>query len=166
EESFRLEDIEPNEDELKILHRTIKKVDDDINNFSFNTAISQLMIFVNELTPSARRPRKILEPFLLLIAPFAPHLAEELWSLAGKPDSLTYQGFPGYEEKYLTDDEILIVVQVNGKLRAEFKAAKEIAGEEAIKIAKSLDKVQVFLDGKQIRKEIYVPGKLVNLVVG
>ncbi|WP_367898044.1 leucine--tRNA ligase [Leptospira sp. WS58.C1] len=166
EESFRLEDIEPNEDELKILHRTIKKVDDDINNFSFNTAISQLMIFVNELTPSQRRPRKILEPFLLLIAPFAPHLAEELWSLAGKSDSLTYQAFPGYEEKYLTDDEIMIVVQVNGKLRAEFKAAKEIAGEEAIKIAKSLDKVQVFLDGKQIRKEIYVPGKLVNLVVG
>ncbi|TGM90296.1 leucine--tRNA ligase [Leptospira licerasiae] len=166
EESFRLEDIEPNEDELKILHRTIKKVDDDINNFSFNTAISQLMIFVNELTPSQRRPRKILELFLLLIAPFAPHLAEELWSLAGKPDSLTYQGFPVYEEKYLTDDEIMIVVQVNGKLRAEFKAAKEIAGEEAIKIAKSLDKVQVFLDGKQIRKEIYVPGKLVNLVVG
>ncbi|EMK00302.1 MULTISPECIES: leucine--tRNA ligase [unclassified Leptospira] len=166
EESFRLEDIEPNEDELKILHRTIKKVDDDINNFSFNTAISQLMIFVNELTPSQRRPRKILEPFLLLIAPFAPHLAEELWSLAGKSDSLTYQTFPGYEEKYLTDDEIMIVVQVNGKLRAEFKAAKEIAGEEAIKIAKSLDKVQVFLDGKQIRKEIYVPGKLVNLVVG
>ncbi|MGJ4745413.1 leucine--tRNA ligase [Leptospira sp. SA-E8] len=166
EESFRLEDIEPNEDELKILHRTIKKVDDDINNFSFNTAISQLMIFVNELTPSQRRPRKILEPFLLLIAPFAPHLAEELWSLAGKSDSLTYQGFPSYEEKYLTDDEIMIVVQVNGKLRAEFKAAKEIAGDEAIKIAKSLDKVQVFLDGKQIRKEIYVPGKLVNLVVG
>lgn len=79
---------------------------------------------------------------------------------------MTYQTFPGYEEKYLTDDEIMIVVQVNGKLRAEFKAAKEIAGEEAIKIAKSLDKVQVFLDGKQIRKEIYVPGKLVNLVVG
>ncbi|WP_108929032.1 leucine--tRNA ligase [Leptospira johnsonii] len=166
EESFRLEDIEPNEDELKVLHRTIKKVDDDINNFSFNTAISQLMIFVNELTPSSRRSRKILEPFIVLIAPFAPHLAEELWSLAGKSDSLTYQSFPGYEEKYLTDDEIMIVVQVNGKLRAEFKAAKEIAGEEAIQIAKSLDKVQVFLDGKQIRKEIYVPGKLVNLVVG
>lgn len=166
EESFRLEDIEPNEDELKILHRTIKKVDDDINNFSFNTAISQLMIFVNELTPNQRRPRKILEPFIVLIAPFAPHLAEELWSLSGKSDSLTYQSFPGYEEKYLTDDEIMIVVQVNGKLRAEFKAAKEIAQDEAIKIAKSLDKVQVFLDGKQIRKEIYVPGKLVNLVVG
>ncbi|TGK01393.1 leucine--tRNA ligase [Leptospira langatensis] len=166
EESFRLEDIEPNEDELKILHRTIKKIEDDINHFSFNTAISQLMIFVNELTPSTRRPRKILETFLLLIAPFAPHLAEELWALAGKKDSLTYEAFPSYEEKYLTDDEILIVVQVNGKLRGEFKAPKEIGQEEALQIAKALDKVQVFLDGKQIRKEIYVPGKLVNLVVG
>ncbi|TGK61591.1 leucine--tRNA ligase [Leptospira wolffii] len=166
EESFRLDDTDPNEDELKILHRTIKKIEDDINQFSFNTAISQLMIFVNELTPNSRRPRKVLETFLLLIAPFAPHLAEELWSLCGKSDSLTYEPFPKVEEKYLVDDEILIVVQVNGKLRGEFKAPKEIGQEDAIRTAKALDKVQVFLDGKQIRKEIYVPGKLVNLVVG
>ncbi|EQA35645.1 leucine--tRNA ligase [Leptospira inadai serovar Lyme str. 10] len=165
-ESFRLDDIDPNEDELRILNRTIKKIDDDIQNFSFNTAISQLMIFVNEFTPSERRPRKVLEIFLLLVAPFAPHIAEELWSLSGKKDSLTYESFPVADPKYLVDDEVLIVVQVNGKLRGEFKVPKEIDQQEALKLAKSLEKIRPFLDGKQIRKEIYVPGKLVNLVVG
>ncbi|EQA45127.1 leucine--tRNA ligase [Leptospira broomii serovar Hurstbridge str. 5399] len=165
-ESFRLDDVDPNEDELRILNRTIKKIDDDILNFSFNTAISQLMIFVNEFTPSERRPRKILEIFLLLVAPFAPHIAEELWSLSGNKDSLTYETFPVADPKYLVDDEVLIVVQVNGKLRGEFKVPKEISQEEALKLAKSLEKIRPFLDGKQIRKEIYVPGKLVNLVVG
>ncbi|EPG73213.1 leucine--tRNA ligase [Leptospira fainei serovar Hurstbridge str. BUT 6] len=165
-ESFRLDDVDPNEDELRILNRTIKKIEDDIHNFSFNTAISQLMIFVNEFTPSERRPRKILEPFLLLVAPFAPHISEELWELSGKKGSLTYEAFPTADPKYLVDDEVLIVVQVNGKLRADFKVPKEISQEEALKLAKSLEKIRPFLDGKQIRKEIYVQGKLVNLVVG
>ncbi|PJZ71314.1 leucine--tRNA ligase [Leptospira perolatii] len=164
-ETFRLDDIEPTDEEYKILHKSIQKIAQDIENFSFNTAISQLMIFVNELTPSDRRPRKILEQFLLLLAPFAPHISEELWALCGKKQSLTYESYPTLEPKYLIENEILIVVQVNGKLRAEFKAPKEIAQEEAISAAKKLDKILPFLNGKQIKKEIYVPGKLVNIVV-
>lgn len=164
-ESFRLDEFEPNNEELRILHKTIRKVDEDIQNFSFNTAISQLMIFVNEFTPSERRPRRILEPFLLLLAPFAPHISEELWALCGRKDSLTYENFPVADPEFLIDDEVLIVVQVNGKLRADFKAPKEIRQEEALALAKSLDKIKPFMEGKQVRKEIYVPGKLVNLVV-
>ncbi|MCG6166631.1 leucine--tRNA ligase [Leptospira sanjuanensis] len=165
-ESFRLDDVVPTPEELKILHKTIQKVSEDIPNFSFNTAISQLMIFVNEFTPTDRRPKEALEPFILLLAPFAPHLAEELWKRAGKKESLTYEKFPEANPQYLVESEILIVVQVNGKLRDEFKAPKDVSQAEAIGLAKNLDKIKGILEGKTIRKEIYVPGKLVNIVIG
>ncbi|RHX91782.1 leucine--tRNA ligase [Leptospira stimsonii] len=165
EESFRLDDVEPTPEEWKILHKTIQKVSEDIPNFSFNTAISQLMIFVNEFTPLERRPKKILEPFILLIAPFAPHIAEELWKRTGKKGSLSHETFPEADAKYLVESEILIVVQVNGKLRDEFKAPKDVTQADAITLAKNLEKIKGILEGKTIRKEIYVPGKLVNLVI-
>lgn len=165
-ESFRLDDVVPTSEELKILHKTIQKVSEDIPNFSFNTAISQLMIFVNEFTPTDRRPKEVLEAFILLLAPFAPHLAEELWKRSGKSGSLTYEKFPEADPKYLIESEILIVVQVNGKLRDEFKAPKEVSQADAISMAKNLDKIKGILEGKTIRKEIYVPGKLVNIVIG
>ncbi|TGK32658.1 leucine--tRNA ligase [Leptospira gomenensis] len=164
-ESFRLEELEPTVEEWKVLHKTIQKVSDDIPNFSFNTAISQLMIFVNEFTPLERRPKKILEPFILLVAPFAPHLAEELWKRTGKTESLTYEPFPTADPQYLVESEILIVVQINGKLRDEFKAPKDVSQSDAISMAKNLDKIRGILEGKTVRKEIYVPGKLVNLVI-
>ncbi|EMJ91301.1 leucine--tRNA ligase [Leptospira alstonii] len=165
-ESFRLDEIPPTPEELKILHKTIQKVGEDIPNFSFNTAISQLMIFVNEFTPSDRRPREVLESFILLLAPFAPHLAEELWKRSGRNESLSYTKFPEADPQHLIESEILIVVQINGKLRDEFKAPKEVSGADAISMAKNLDKIKGILEGKTIRKEIYVPGKLVNLVIG
>ncbi|XDD50601.1 leucine--tRNA ligase [Leptospira sp. WS92.C1] len=165
-ESFRLDDIEPTPEELKILHKTIQKVTEDIPNFSFNTAISQLMIFVNEFTPSERRPKKALEPFILLLAPFAPHIAEELWKRSGKKESLTKETFPEADAQFLIESEILIVVQINGKLRDEFKTSKDVSQADAIVMAKNLEKIKGILDGKMIRKEIYVPGKLVNLVIG
>lgn len=165
-ESFRLDEIEPTTEELKILHKTIQKVGEDIPNFSFNTAISQLMIFVNEFTPSDRRPKEVLETFLLLLAPFAPHIAEELWKRSGKNKSLSTEKFPEADPRYLVESEILIVVQINGKLRDEFKAPKDVSEADAISIAKNLDKIKGILDGKTIRKEIYVPGKLINLVIG
>ncbi|EMO27265.1 anticodon-binding domain protein [Leptospira interrogans serovar Bataviae str. HAI135] len=166
QESFRLDEIEPTPEELKILHKTIQKISEDIPNFSFNTAIAQLMIFVNEFTPLERRPKKVLESFILLLAPFAPHIAEELWKRSGKTDSLSYEKFPEADPQYLVESEILIVVQVNGKLRDEFKAPKDILQSDAISMAKNLDKIKGILEGKTIRKEIYVPGKLVNLVIG
>ncbi|RHX95220.1 leucine--tRNA ligase [Leptospira yasudae] len=164
-ESFRLDETPATPEELKILHKTIQKVSEDIPNFSFNTAISQLMIFVNEFTPTDRRPKEALEPFILLLAPFAPHLAEELWKRAGKKESLTYEKFPEANPQYLVESEILIVVQVNGKLRDEFKAPKDVSQADAIGLAKNLDKIKGILEGKTIRKEIYVPGKLVNIVI-
>lgn len=165
-ESFRLDDVVSTSEELKVLHKTIQKVSEDIPNFSFNTAISQLMIFVNEFTPTDRRPKEVLEAFILLLAPFAPHLAEELWKRSGKSGSLTYEKFPEADPQFLVESEILIVVQVNGKLRDEFKAPKDVSQADAISMAKNLEKISGILEGKTIRKEIYVPGKLVNLVIG
>ena len=164
-EQIVVDDSDPTEEEFKILHKTIKKVAEDIENFSFNTAISQMMILVNDLTPKNNRPKKILEPFLKVLYPFAPHISEELWNRLGHTNSLTYEPFPDYDEKYLVENSITIVVQVNGKLRGEFSAAKDISDIEAIQIAKSLEKVIPFLDSKTIKKEIYVKEKLVNLVV-
>jgi len=162
---FLVDDSEPDLEQYRILNRTIKKVEEDIESFSFNTAISQMMIFVNTVNPKPNRPRKILKPFVLLLAPFAPHIAEELWSKLGYKHSLTYERFPYVDLAYLEDEVITIVVQVNGKLRGEFQATKGISQEEAISLAKSVQKVQPFLDGKKIIKEIYVKEKLVNLVV-
>ncbi len=164
-ENFYLEEIEPNEKELKILHKTIQKISTDIENLSFNTAISQMMIFVNELTPQIRRPKKILEPFILILAPFAPHLAEELWGKIGHKNSLAREKFPEHDPKYLIEDKVTIVVQVNGKLRGEFTASKEISENEAIEIAKVDEKVMPFLKDKTIKKSVYVKEKLVNFVV-
>lgn len=165
EETFFVDDTEPSLELTKLLHRSIKKVGEDIENLSFNTAISQMMIFVNEITPLETRPKKILTPFLLLLAPFAPHLAEELWEKLGNKNTLAKEQFPSYDSKFLEDEEIKIVVQVNGKLRGEFLAPKDIHEKDAIAKAKAVEKVIPFLEGKTIRKEIYVAGKLVNLVV-
>jgi leucyl-tRNA synthetase len=164
-ESFFLEDLEPTLDEWKILHKTIEKVRSDIENFAFNTAISQMMIFVNEMNKSPRRPRKILEPFLLVLNPFAPHIAEELWSYCGKKETLAYEKFPIAESKYLIDTEISLPIQVNGKLRGEILVPKDISQEQAIELAKGHEKVVPFLQSKNIKKVIFVPAKILNFVV-
>lgn len=165
EETFQVDDVTPTENELKILHRTLKKVKEDIESFSFNTAVSQMMIFVNEMTGSTNKPRSILEPFVLALSPFAPHLAEELWDKLGHKQSLSFEPYPSWDPNYLIDSTITIVVQVNGKMRGEFQAPRDVDQTEAIKNAKLLEKVIPFIDGKEIKKEIYVPGKLVNIVV-
>ena len=121
-ENFQIDETEPDIEQLKSLHRTIKKVEEGIENFTFNTAISQMMIFVNEMTPKTSRPRKILEPFVLLLAPFAPHIAEELWAKLGHSTTLSFEPYPAFNPDYLQEDTVTIVVQVNGKLRGEFSA--------------------------------------------
>lgn len=161
--SAQLQDIEPTLEQKKILHKTIKKVSGDIDTLSFNTAISQMMIFVNEMTPMEVRPRKILEPFVLVLAPFAPHLAEELWGKLGHKTSLAKTPFPEYDEALTVDDEITIVVQVNGKLRDKLIVQKGLAKDVIEKMAK--EKVTHWLDGKTIAKVVIVPDKLVNIVV-
>lgn len=164
-EHFHVDDSEPTLEDLKILHKTIKKIAEDIENFSFNTAISQMMIFVNEITPKQNRPRKILEPFVLVLSSFAPHIAEELWHKLGHSSTLAYEPYPEYDPKYLIEDTMTIVVQVNGKLRAEFSVAKDLPQDKIIELAKQQEKAVPFLADKQIKKEIYVKEKLVNFVV-
>ncbi|KAB2880219.1 leucine--tRNA ligase [bacterium] len=161
--SSQLQDIEPSQELKKILHKTIKKVSGDIETLSFNTAISQMMIFVNEMTPTTVRPRKILEPFVLVLAPFAPHLAEELWEKLGHTTSLARASFPEYNETLTVDDEITVVVQVNGKLRDKLFVEKGASKDVLEKMAK--EKAGHWIEGKAIVKMIVVPDKLVNIVI-
>jgi len=156
---------EPGEAALRLLHPTIQKVGDDLEALKFNTAIAQMMIFVNEVTKLPTRPRAILEPFVRVIAPFAPHLAEELWQRLGHADTIAYAGWPSYDPALCIADTVTVAVQVNGKLRAtlELPRGSEQAAAEAA--ARADDRVTRYLDGAEIRKVIYVRDKLLNLVV-
>jgi leucyl-tRNA synthetase len=151
---------------LKVLHQTIKKVGADTDTLNFNTAISQMMIFVNELTAQEKRPRLLLEPFVLLLAPYAPHLAEELWEKLGHKESLAYEPWPKYDPGLLEESTVTIVIQVNGKVRDKLEVPTDLSQTELEKRALASDRVKEFIAGKQIRKVIVVPGKLVNVAAG
>lgn len=153
-------------EQLKILHATIKKVGGDIEALGFNTAISAMMEFVNAATGWEKRPRSVLETFLLLLAPFSPHIAEELWQKLGHTESLAFEPWPAFDAQLLVADTIEIVVQVNGKLRGKVSVPAGASQDAILEVAKAAEAVQPHLAGKTIRKEIVVPGKLVNLVVG
>ena len=160
-----VQDVEPNADQLRTLHRTIKAVTEDIEKLSFNTAISRMMEFTNDLGPQETRPRAILEPFALLLSPYAPHLAEELWNLLGHEETLAYAPWPVLDEAHLVESEVEIPVQVNGKLRAKVKVPAE-ADQPTIEAAARADEtIAKNLDGKNVVKVIVVPGRLVNFVV-
>ena len=159
-------DRAPDAAQLKVLHATIKKVGEDIEGMRYNTAIAAMMEFLNEAYKWEVRPRAVIEPFLLVLSPFAPHLAEELWSRLGHNASLAYEPWPAFDPAYLVEDQIEIVVQVNGKLRGKLMVAREAAQADLIAAAKVDPGVAAHLTGKTIRKEICVPGKLVNFVVG
>jgi leucyl-tRNA synthetase len=148
---------------LKVLHQTIKKVTTDIEALSFNTAIAQLMVMTNELTKADRRPRSILEPAVLLLSPFAPHLAEELWSRLGHNQSLAYEPWPQWDEALLREDSVEIVVQINGKVRARLTVPAELDAAALEARARALPEIAAQLSGKTVRKVIVVPGKLVNI---
>jgi len=156
-------------DQMNILHKTIKKVGSDIENFSFNTAVSQMMILVNELRSATQVSKHALKELTLILAPFAPHLAEEMMHThfgMGTEDSVVHAQWPPFDEAHCKDDKVTIVVQINGKVRGEFTASPDINSDDAITAAKANENVLKYLDGVTIRKEIYVPGKLVSLVVG
>ncbi|WP_433939007.1 leucine--tRNA ligase [Paenibacillus lautus] len=154
-------------DEFKrTLHKTIKKVTDDFEHLRFNTAISQLMIFINEGYKTEVLPRKAMENFVQLLSPLAPHLAEELWSRLGYTESVTYVPWPEFDEAWTVEAEVEIVVQVNGKIVERAKIAKDMDQEAMQQHSLSLPNVKQALEGKSIRKIIAVPGKLVNIVAG
>jgi leucyl-tRNA synthetase len=161
----------PNAEQLKLLHKTIKKVTEDIEALGFNTAISQLMIFVNEANKmiAAGQPlsREVAEKFVLLLSPFAPHLAEELWAMLRRNGrTVAYEPWPRWDEKYLVEEVITIVLQVNGKVRDKMQVPADADEASLRKLTETSQKVKQFTEGKTIRKVIVVPKKLVNVVVG
>lgn len=165
-EDFSVSDEAPSKEELKVLHKTVKKVEYDIENFSFNTSIPAFMICTNELTALKCNKRAILEPLVIAIAPFAPHMAEELWSLLGHTQSITKESFPKWEERFLVEDAFEYPVSFNGKVR--FKLSMPLTAtnadiEAAVKAAPESTK---WLEGKEIKKMIIVPKKIVNIVIG
>ena len=162
---FNITDDRPSDAELKVLNRTLKKVRNDIERFSFNTAVSSFMICVNELSELKTNKREILEKLLISISPFAPHIAEELWGKSGHKESITFATFPDIEEKYLVDETVEYPVSFNGKLRFRLQlpagSDKKFIEETVLKD----DRSQKWIAGKQVLKVIVVPGKIVNIVV-
>lgn len=161
----KIEDIEIPLELNKLLHRTIKKVSEDTANLGFNTAISQMMVLVNELNKLEVVPKKVLEDLALLLSPYTPHLAEELWEILGHKPSISKEKWPTYDMALCVDDTIEMVIQVNGKLRARIEMPKNASKDEMIESAKKNEKILPWIEGKTIVKEIAVPGKLVNIVV-
>ena len=146
----------------KVYNQTVKKVTEDYERMHFNTAISQLMVFVNEAYKVDDLPVEYMRGFVKMIAPIMPHMAEELWSQFGESDTITYQSWPTYDPKALVEDEM--IVQVNGKVRAKIKMAKDTDRDEAQQLALANEHVKKFTDGKDIKKVIVVPNKIVNIV--
>jgi leucyl-tRNA synthetase len=160
----KISDGEGSEAFKRTWHRTIKKVTDDYENLRFNTAISQLMIFVNEAYKTDVLPRQALEQFVQMLSPIAPHIAEELWEKLGHGESVTYAPWPSFDESLTIDQEVEIVVQVNGKIVERIRVAADTDEAELERIAKENANVQEVTSGKTIRKIIAVKGKLVNIV--
>lgn len=148
----------------KAYHHMVKTVTNHYENLRFNTGISQLMIFINEAYKQDSIPKEYVEGFVQLLSPIAPHLAEELWEILGHTETISYVTWPTYDETKLVEDEVEIVLQVNGKVKSKITVAKSLGKEELEKIAQEDDKMKENLEGKTIRKVIVVPGKLVNLV--
>lgn len=148
----------------KVYHQTVKKVTEDFEGLRFNTAISQLMVFINEAYKATVLPKRYVEGFVKLLAPIVPHLSEELWEKLGNKESITYEAWPAYDEAKLVDDEVEIVVQINGKVKAKLFVPADANREALEEIAMGDVKIKEQIDGKTIRKVIAVPGKLVNIV--
>jgi leucyl-tRNA synthetase len=159
-----VQDVEPGDEQNRVLHRTIKAVTDDLDTMDFNTAIARMMEFVNFFTKEDPRPRSAMERFVLLLSPFAPHVGEELWQLLGHADTLAYEPWPEYDAAAIQEATIEIPVQIQGKLRGRVHVpagADRAAIEEA---ARNDPRIKELLEGKKVVKTIVVPGRLVNFV--
>ncbi|GAB4072714.1 leucine--tRNA ligase [Barrientosiimonas marina] len=148
----------------KVYHETVKKVTEDFEQLHFNTGISQLMVFINESYKADEVPKGYIEGFVKMLSPVAPHVSEELWELLGHTETITYENWPAYDPAKLVEDEVEIVIQIMGKVRAKMNVAKDISQEELEKQALANERIQEQLEGKTVRKVIVVPGKLVNIV--
>jgi leucyl-tRNA synthetase len=159
-----LTDDQPDDEAVRLLHKAVKRVTEDIEQIKLNTAIAAIFDFVNGMTPRKKRPRAVIEPFVLILSPFAPHLAEELWHRLGHDTTVVNEPWPSFDEKLARDEEVEIGVQVCGKLKSRVMIATD-ADEETVKEAALADKrVAAAIEGKTIRKVIVVKGRLVNIV--
>lgn len=165
ENSINKKIVDSNDHSLdKVYNQTVKKVTEDFDTLSFNTAISQLMVFINECYKTNEVYKPYIEGFVKMLAPIAPHIGEELWNRLGHENTITYQPWPTFDESLLVDDEVEIVVQVNGKVRAKINIPKDLSKEEMQNLALSNDNVKMSIEGKEVKKVIAVPQKLVNIV--
>ena len=164
--AFHVNDAVPTKAELKSLHKIIKKVQDDIERFSFNTSVSSFMIAVNELTDLKCKNRQILEDMVIILSPYAPHICEELWILLGnEAGTLSYANFPTFNPEYLVEDEFAYPVSVNGKMKMNLNLSLTLAQPEVEAILLANEQFQKFLDGKTPKKIIFVKGKIINVVI-
>ena len=161
----RISDVEPDDTQLGELHRTIQKVTDDIEGLRFNTAVSALMEMLNGMQKWNACPRSVAGTYVLLLSPFAPHLAEELWHRLGHDESLAHEPWPEADETHLQKSQMEVAVQVNGKVRGSIVVDADAAKDEVLESARGIENVARFLDGKVLHREIYVPGRIVNFVV-
>lgn len=162
---FAVSDEKASKEELKALHKAIKKLEEDMANYSFNTSVSSFMICVNELTALKCNKREVLEPLAVLISPYAPHISEELWSLMGHSESITKAKFPEFKEEYLVESNFEYPVMINGKMRTKLDLPLSLNAGEIEQAALADATVQKWLEGNAPKKVIIVPGKIVNLVV-
>lgn len=160
-----VQDIDADEATLRLLHQTIKKVGDDIETFDFNTAISAMMIFVNHLSKQNNRSKAAIEKLVLILAPFAPHIAEELWEKLGHKDSLVYEPWPEYDKELIKEKEIELAVQVNGKIKDRIVVSADADEEQIKQKALSNEKVAAAMAGKEPKKVIVIKSRLVNIVM-
>jgi leucyl-tRNA synthetase len=165
EDEFTISEEEPTKEEYKILHTLIKKVVNDIDNFSFNTSVSQFMIAVNELQKTKTNKRKILEPLAIILSPYAPHVAEELWSKLGHDETIEFAPFPTFDEMYLVEDEIAYPVSFNGKMRFKLNLAADLGVTEIQQAVLADARTHEYLQGNNPKKVIIVPKKIINIVL-
>ncbi len=163
--NFSVSDAEPTREEMKVLHKTLKKIESDINNFSFNTSVSEFMICANELTSLKCNKRSVLEPLVIALSPFAPHIAEELWEKLGHKDTVLNATFPEVKEEYLKENAFNYPISINGKVRAQMNFALDMPKDDIEKLVLASEIVTKWTEGKPPKKVIVVPGKIVNVVV-
>ncbi|HEX5172308.1 MAG TPA: class I tRNA ligase family protein, partial [Cyclobacteriaceae bacterium] len=163
--NFNISEAEPSREEMKVLHKTIKKIEEDIERFSFNTSVSEFMICANELTSLKCNKRSVLEPLVISLAPYAPHVTEELWQMLGHKDSILNASFPKYDEQYLVENSFEYPISINGKVRAKMNFALDMPKEDIEKVVLASETIQKWTDGKPPKKIIIVQGKIVNVVV-
>jgi len=160
-----VKDVNMNEEQEYILNYTIKKISDDIENLSFNTAVSQMMIFVNEFMKYSIRPKIAMEKFILCIAPFAPHICEELWEILGNEFSIFNEKYPEFDSTKIVKKNVEIVIQVNSKIRGKINIASGSSQDEVKNVALKDENVKKYIEGKTIKKIIFVKDKIFNIIV-